>query len=216
MNWYKTSQERDLWKEIELYGPEGEGFTDDEEFLKDWGESAKTKDKRTKEYLRSIYFRPRYSWSVPTKKAIEEIKAFVGQETVLEIGSGLGLWSKLMSDAGINIIATDSPSKEHKGEYLQGEQFTGVEQIDHLDALDKYHDKKVLFLCWPPYDTPLAHEALEYFTGDKVIFIGEGAGGCTGCDNFFNSLNENWVEVKKINIPQWDGIHDRMTFWTRK
>ena len=216
MNWYKTAQERDLWKEIELYGPGREGLPP-EEFLSEYfPESRISRDRRVRDYMRSIYFRPRYSWSVPTKKAIAEIKAFVGNDTVLEIGAGLGLWAKLMQDAGINVTATDSPKKSDKGEYLQGEQFTGVEQIDHIDALDRYHDKKILFLCWPPYDTSLAYESVEYFTGDKVIFIGEGSGGCTGCFNFYNSLDENWTKVKEIEIPQWDGIHDRMTFWARK
>ena len=46
-----------------------------------------------------------YGWAVPAEKAIEKIKTFVVNDKVVEIGSGYGLWAKLMQDAGIQIVS---------------------------------------------------------------------------------------------------------------
>lgn len=71
-------------------------------------------------------------------------------------------------------------------------------------------------LCWPSYDDPMGFNTLSTFTGNKLIYIGEGDGGCTGDDKFHDLLREEWKEVKEIDIRQWIGIHDAMFFFERK
>ena len=77
-------------------------------------------------------------------------------------------------------------------------------------------------MVWPPYDDPFAYKSLSAFRGNKLIFIGEGAGGCTGDDDFFNLLCSQWQEVTNIGpedwegIPNWHGIHDRLHLYSRK
>lgn len=47
----------------------------------------------------------------------------------------------------------------------------------------------------------------------KMLYIGEWQGGCTGNDEFFESLVEICDEsFEKIaaKLPQWSGIHDRL------
>lgn len=73
-----------------------------------------------------------------------------------------------------------------------------------------------LLLIWPPYDEPMALECLKYFRGDHICYIGEGWGGCTGCDGFHDFLGEHFNEVKKVSIPQWEGLHDRLFVYERR
>jgi len=62
----------------------------------------------------------------------------------------------------------------------------------------------------------MAYETLKAFKGNKIIFVGEGKGGCTGCDNFFQELEKNWTETDYISIPHWLGMHDSLMFFVRK
>jgi hypothetical protein len=80
----------------------------------------------------------------------------------------------------------------------------------------------------PNADSHLGSEALKAYEdagGQKLIYIGEGSGGCTagpafharigqGCDHWGDDVcfcpPPAWVEIDDIAIPQWDGIHDHM------
>ena len=68
----------------------------------------------------------------------------------------------------------------------------------------------------PDYDSPFAITSLEAFAGDKIIYIGEGAYGCTGCDRFHALLDKEWERVGEVDIPQWSGLHDYLSLFVRK
>jgi hypothetical protein len=74
---------------------------------------------------------------------------------------------------------------------------------------------RVLLLCWPPYDDPMAHDALHAYRSDLLIYVGEGYGGCTADDGFFDLLERDWSEVARMDIPHWAGIHDYLTIFRR-
>ncbi|KKN50718.1 hypothetical protein LCGC14_0629790 [marine sediment metagenome] len=209
-----------IWEDIEEKGPKDDKpispYLPEEEYLT----NLRRKDT----------FRTEYGWSVPTKKAIQKLKSFIGNEKVLEVGAGKGLWAKLMQDTGISITPTDLYAGQETP-YLSGKSFTEVQQMDASDAINRFSDHTVLFLNWPPYDSPMADEALKTFRGNKVIYVGEGSSGCTGDDCFHNQLGREWKMVDaacipedpysedwkrqdtKINIPQWEGIHDCIHFY---
>lgn len=214
------ANEDDLYDFIHKYGPEGSEthrpFTDAEK--KTIGVSNEAK-KLMEPIVRRNLFIENYGWSVPTLKAVKEIKNFVGGDQVLEIASGYGLWAKLMKDAGINIVATDLQIEVPESQTYykpKRKQYTDIEVLSHLDALNKYGHFGVMMLVWPPYANPLAHEALKSFRGNKIILIGEGESGCTGDDNFYCLLSKEWQEVKRVEIPRWERIYDDLTFWTKK
>ena len=62
----------------------------------------------------------------------------------------------------------------------------------------------------------MATDVLAAFRGDRFVYVGEGYGGCTGDDVFHELLEEEWTEMKTIEIPQWPCIHDQMTVYGRK
>ena len=75
-----------------------------------------------------------------------------------------------------------------------------------------------LFLCWPPYNTSMAYDALRFYSGDMLIYCGEGRGGCTASDPFFQLVAEEWELVAENSSTHiaWDGIRDRVAIFTRK
>jgi len=170
-------------------------------------------------YRTRLEFVRKYGWAVPNEEALKTIEAFVGGDKVLEVGAGAGLWAKILSDMGIDIVATDIFEEGGYG-YTQEQAHYNIENMNHLKSLECYSDRNVLMLCWPPYDNSMAHEALMSFKGNKLIYIGEGYGGCTGCDAFHNEVgtsmsSDKWNLVKEVDIPQWWGLHDSVWLFTR-
>ena len=218
-----------IWEDLEEHGPGGpskltidqlrnhQGYSDmSDEEIKALIESRNS-DSFLREHYRRDSFIDEYGWSVPSKEAIDKIKNFVGDGKVLEVGSGYGLWAKLLRDADINTHATDNLSwPENSTWHPSKKQFTSIENISNIEAIEKYPGYNVLMMSWPDYDKPFAVNSLETFKGDKIIYIGEGTYGCTGCDRFHALLDKEWEKVGDVDIPNWSGIHDYLSLYVRK
>lgn len=213
----KTTEQ--LWKEIAYFGPggnscgtEGERFR---ELYKDAPPDLRASlTQHMGDYYRRDEFVRTHAWAVPSMQGIEAIKKLVGNDTVLEIASGTGLWARLMQDAGIKVIPTDSYEGYHFTKDV--EKFTNVHIANHRKAIRDFGYKaNALMFCWPPYTDPMAAQALKMFKGNKLIYIGEGDGGCTGDDRFHNFIRRRWEEVDSVDIPQWYGLHDYMRLYIR-
>lgn len=232
MNWFKKSH---LWDEIKKYGPKTQDILPPQKFPYEEGEYenlVKEVQKRMgwsrpeaeqyvnvfPEHVRREYFTQNYGWSVPSEDSMQELKNFIGNDTVLEVGAGYGLWAKLMQEIGVKIIPTTR--KNHPDDLYHvpnpNLSFTDVEDIESLNSIKKYPNANVLMMIWPPYDDTMAYQSLKSFNGNKLIYVGEGSGGCTGCDKFHGLLNKKWKLVKNINIPRWVGIHDYIMLYERK
>jgi hypothetical protein len=220
MNWYKKAN---LLEEIEKYGPDSQVTSIDDPRVQYISEKHNLPKEEAFRQLRNLggdfyrrdYFAKEYGWSVPSQEAVDKVKEFVGSDNIIEIGAGHGAWAKIMQDAGIQITPTDSFSD--RGAFVPKDNaYTDVQDLKAMDALAQYSGYNALMMSWPPYDEPLAADSLLAFTGGKLIFIGEGEGGCTGDDRFFEVLNANWKNVGGVNIPRWTGIWDRLYLWERK
>jgi hypothetical protein len=151
-----------------------------------------------------------YSFAIPTAEAIREVAKL---SPLIEIGAGSGYWASLLEKSGATVEAFDKFPKENKYKFTK--TYTNIKTADEK-ILKDFPENYNLFLCWPNYDNDFAYKALSLFKGDKLAYIGEGEGGCTGNDQFHGLLKHDWEEIKSINIPQWDGIHDRLTIYQRK
>jgi hypothetical protein len=161
-------------------------------------------------------FRENFSFAIPSDEAISAIKDFSCGNTILEIGSGIGLWAKLLHEKSVDIIATDPEEKKWK--HFQSERWFNVECLDAIKAIEKYKPK-VLMTVWPSYSELWTGQALQYFCrngGKKVIYIGEDSSGCTGNDLFHRILEKCFEKISTIYIPQWEGIHDSVFLMERK
>ena len=72
-------------------------------------------------------------------------------------------------------------------------------------------------MSWPPYDEPIGAEvAKRMLPGSVLFYIGEGYGGCTGCDQLHAILNEQFDRLDNVHIPRFDGMHDSLMIYRKK
>lgn len=204
----------DLWAEIEALGPQ-----DGPKWFERIGEKGydPIADRSLMDsFKRRDRFTKSYAWAYPTKGAIATIIEFAAGERILEIGAGLGLWARLLRDAGADIVATDLFSGRKNYFREEVPDFTEVVNMGHREAVMTY-PHGVLMLCWPPYSEPMAFEALNDSLANKLVYIGEGDSGCTGDGEFHDMIDENyeWVE-HKTDIKRWDGLHDSLHLYKRR
>lgn len=169
-------------------------------------------------YFRDYELRERYckinSWAVPCSAAIARI---LDLGPIVEMGAGTGYWAKWITECGGDIVAYDE--KPHRGNHWCDPSAKHFKvKKGSFEKLSDYSNRtRTLFLCWPPYDTSFAADCLKAYRGDTLVFVGEGSGGCTGDDAFFNMLDgKSWVESgETVRIPQWYGIHDYLFVYRR-
>lgn len=153
-------------------------------------------------------FTTKYAWAVPDEIVMEKLKQFCGERVVVEVGSGKGLWAKLMRAKGINVIATDL--------YVDPEAFTLVEELDCVETVKRYSNPKhILMMVWPPQRYSMSSDTLSNFREDTLIYVGEPQGFSTGCDDFFEMLKAQWTLKAIWDIPQWPGVFDGLYIFQR-
>jgi len=62
----------------------------------------------------------------------------------------------------------------------------------------------------------MAEECLHHWKGNTLIYVGEGAYGCTANDGFHDRCAAEFEIVKYVRIPQWESMHDVMEVHRRK
>lgn len=152
----------------------------------------------------------RFSWAIPCEKALETL---ANHSPILELGAGSGYWAFLLRQMGVDVLAYDKkPVGTRRAWHKQG--WTPVLRGRANKA--KKHPDRTLFLCWPPYQTPFADDALYQYRGQTVIYVGEGPGGYTADFGFHHELEAHWEQTATVDLPQWPGIHDYLSVWRRR
>lgn len=158
------------------------------------------------------WFTTHLGWAVPSVEAIGAI-ASIAEGGVLEIGAGLGLWSRLLRDADVDVVATDDFST-HQSD-LARSTWTPVEPLGARQAVERYR-LDVLLVCWPPRKGTMASDALDAFQGSHVVYVGEvGKDRVTGEDAFFGRIERDWRLRQQVQIPCWPGFSDALYVYER-
>ena len=156
----------------------------------------------------------KYSWAVPSMEALDRIAAL---GPIIEIGAGTGYWAYLLRELGVDVKAFDvappGAVNVKNGWHDGAETWTKVCRGGPERAAYEAH--RTLFLCWPPYDTPMAYHALKCYRGNTLVYIGEDSYGCTGDEAFHDLLYREW-DREWFSIPSYESIHDGMQICTRK
>lgn len=151
-------------------------------------------------------------YALVTKRFARDLAKYIGDNKCLEIMAGRGCLSKALKDEGVDIITTDDYSWSNK--FNMHDTWTDVEEIHCLDAIMKYGEDVSYIICsWIPYNNIIGYEALRLMSeinpNCKMIVIGEGEGGCTADDRFFENLEE--IDIQEdfmYSLRRWNGIHD--------
>ena len=152
-----------------------------------------------------------HSFSIPTEESLDKIKLY---HPLLEVGAGTGYWAYEMRKKTIDVIATDISPEPLSNQYKFSKTWTPVEALSAIDAVRKYPDR-TLFVSWPTLGESWITEALKEYKGEYFVFAGEGDGGCTADDAFFDLLEKEWVVKEYISLLCWPGIHDSMSIFQR-
>lgn len=189
---------------------ESEPLTIDNPYLDAVRETATAADERPSTRPTEIGFDnrdslvDRYAWAIPNTPAIEAIADY---GPILEVGAGTGYWAMLLRQAEVDVIATD-PAAPVAPEWSPVEPLTGQ------DAVAEYPDRTLL-LVWPSEDQTWPVETLSAYEGDTCLYVGEGPGGSTADKHFHHHLNDHWECERRVALPQYRGINDRLEVWHR-
>jgi hypothetical protein len=167
-----------------------------------------------------------FGWSLPCKEAVEAIKTHTRQP-LFDVLAGTGYWTKILRQAGVNVIASDIHKLTNKNDYHKRDNCevslkTDKPKIIRRNALKvAYHIatgrlQGDLFLSWPPYQGSFAFDVLSLVPiGTRVVYIGEGEGGCTADAAFHKCLELNYAEICCVQLPQFVGIHDYLAIYEK-
>jgi hypothetical protein len=160
----------------------------------------------------------KFSFAVPSEEAITGI---IKYSPIIEIGAGNGYWAYLIDKFGGKIEAFDNFSRDKewgKNEDYKLDSYFIKKWFDVKQGDEKIIDKypnHTLFLCWIEYCGVYGYKALKRYKGKYFIHIGEGRGGCTGEDDFFDYLDTHFKEIENFYIPHWFGFHDYCDVYER-
>ena len=152
----------------------------------------------------------KYAWAIPNSKAIKLISEY---GPIIEIGAGRGYWASLIANYA-EIVCFDKLTPPHFYANNSEKQYHPI-QIGDASTLIEYPDY-TLFLCWPPYNNFLAADCLKKYSGEYFIYVGESEGGCNAEEEFFNILDKNYRSIMRVDIPQFDIVHDYLRIFKRK
>lgn len=168
----------------------------------------------------------RYAWAIPNDEALDTIVAW---GNVVEIGAGTGYWASLLAARGVAVAAYDlhPPDRDVNVFCDPGVTWTRIRRGGVAKAAR--HPQRTLLLCWPPYVSrswddrrPQADDVAYWAArrhlragGRRLVYVGEGNGGCTGGNAFHDLLEHEYALVRTVAIPQWWGLHDRAMFYER-
>lgn len=161
--------------------------------------------------------RRKFAFAIPNDEAIDVL---VESSPIIEIGAGSGCWARVAQQAGANVVCYDNSKCVEDADWVFYHHWCPVRKGTQVKILA--HTDCTLFLCWPPYDSPMAASCLKYYSDTwsakwtKFIFVGEIEDGCTGDQQFWRMIERDWTEVKRIAIPRWPYIYDALVVYERK
>lgn len=157
-----------------------------------------------------------FAFSIISPSDVQWIQKLTGERGIVEINAGRGYWAWQLEQEGVNVAAYDPHVPGESNEYfVTPGTFTNVMRRDHTAV--ELHPDRVMMTVWPDYGGSYAAEALKLYAGDMVIYAGEGYGGCTADDEFFDILESDWEWLSSApNHVTWFGIHCRLEAYVRK
>jgi hypothetical protein len=157
----------------------------------------------------------RFTWSIISPADVAWIVAQLDGRKVVEVGAGTGYWAWQLQQAGADVTAYDPHPPGENNRCCTAGPYTTVLEGDASAV--KYHPDRALLMVWPPCGGEHARYALSVYEGDLLLYAGEGPGGCTADNDFYELLDAEWKQTSVA--PQhvtWSGVHCELAAYCRK
>lgn len=164
--------------------------------------------------LRTV-FSQIFSWSVPTREALEKVADFCGKKRLFSYGSGTGYWEYLLSQTcGVDVVAS---------EINLGHRFLPMERIDFVTAPVNPDD--VIFVSWVLNETVVVNGVIALLDktvpGQQLVIVGDepdalGRPRVTGSTRLFRLLDEKFGLNFHVPLARFPHIHDSVKLYTRR
>lgn len=145
-----------------------------------------------------------YAWAIPAPETLDFVARWLGPKAV-EMGAGKGYWAAQLAALGVQIDAYDLEPPEQT--YYPVKRGWPGDLVSYPDCS--------LFLCWPPERDRMAFDCLALYPGRRLVYIGEGKGGRTASDAFFEALEGRWQKIAEHPSVHWPGVHDAVAVYGR-
>lgn len=157
------------------------------------------------------------SFPIITVENLDILKRMLGDGRIVEVGCGTGCLGRRLSDAGANIVA-----QVDAFQWLPHDPFrwlaedNGVELGDSSEWLRDNPDAyDAVLLSWP-YMDPQAVEAWRAMRpGTRLVMVGEGCGGCTADNAFFEETEPYLVEHSFDTFLRWPTVRDHAQLYIK-
>lgn len=152
-----------------------------------------------------------YAWTVTAPATLDFVRQHCTKRVVDPL-AGTGYWGYLLAQCAIRVISSDvcPPNKNStlNAWHQNASTFVDVRRAEGAVTAQMSVESDTLLLSWPPFADSTGFDVVSAFAGNRLIFIGEGAGGCTGDDAMWELLGAEWTERDWHQPVQFDGIHD--------
>lgn len=156
-----------------------------------------------------------YGFVLLTAECVDALASLLGGKSVLEVGAGTGFLSHCLAEKGVDVLAQDLASPGEASPY----RFQKKWKLDHLGPFEEVLTDKydVVLLSWPCMGSSFAFNvAKSMVQGQILVYQGEGAGGCTASDAFFDyvdgsdwAFQEDATDALNQHHRRFPAIHDR-------
>ncbi len=151
------------------------------------------------------YVSLRFGYPILSTMLLNQLKEICKGKKVIDVGCGSGWLCHQLQLMGVNTIGVDISIGD---ESPFTHSYLNIIKEDAVEYLKK-NQFDIVIMSFPDYNTQFAFDILSILNSNqKLIYIGEQIGGCTGNNNFFNllelkaSLNkEDSNKLSKYNLP---------------
>ena len=148
-----------------------------------------------------------------TDAALELIAA---QSPLIEIGSGSGRWAHQLRLRGADVLAFDNHSSlAPPSEGSEHAALTAVSRGDETQLL-VCSPTRTLFLCYPPGMNRMAERCAKLYTGQCIVYVGEGRGGVNGNAAFFDELDAQWDVERCVELEPFPESYEKLYVLQRR
>lgn len=170
-------------------------------------------------YLNRKAFCLRYAWTITDPDTVR----FVAENcrpAAVDPMAGSGYWTHLLRQAGVDVVASDLWPPGTGSADWHADADPWIDHVVEADAADAAaeHADRTLLLAWPCYSCDSGYRCVSAYReagGRRIVYIGEGEGGCTGDDDLHDELAGEWQRVAEHRPVQWSGIHDYVAVYDR-